>query len=221
MTFKKNKYQIIRQAISPELAKFCHDYFLLKKKVVAHMFEKKYISPYNTSFGTFSDPQVPNSFAQYADTVMETLLLNVQEKMEKETGLNLIPTYSYARVYVKGNKLARHKDRPSCEISTTMNLGGDVWPIYIDPTGEDNVTHISEAEVIVKEGANPGVKIDLNPGDMLIYKGYDLEHWRNVFKGEISTQVFLHYNDTESEWSEKNKFDNREFIGLPDGMKIG
>jgi hypothetical protein len=102
-----------------------------------------------------------------------------------------------------------------------MNLGGDVWPIYIDPTGEDNVTHISEAEVIVKEGANPGVKIDLNPGDMLIYKGYDLEHWRNVFKGEISTQVFLHYNDTESEWSEKNKFDNREFIGLPDGMKIG
>ena len=152
---------------------------------------------------------------------METLLLNVQEKMEKETGLKLIPTYSYARVYVKGNKLARHKDRPSCEISTTMNLGGDVWPIYIDPTGEDNVTHISEAEVIVKEGANPGVKIDLNPGDMLIYKGYDLEHWRDVFKGEISTQVFLHYNDTESEWSEKNKFDNREFIGLPDGMKIG
>ena len=55
---------------------------------------------------------------------------------------------------------------------------------------------------------------------MLIYKGYDLEHWRNSFEGEVCSQVFLHYNDKNSNWSYKNEFDGREFIGLPDSFKI-
>ena len=219
MNFKKNHYQVIRQAISPELANFCHEYFLLKKKVVKYMFDTGYVSPFTKHLGDFKDPQVPNSYSHYADLVMETLLLKVQEKMEKETNLKLVPTYSYARVYSKGNELVRHKDRPSCEISTTMNLGGDLWPIYVDPTGEDNVTYITECKVNIKDGANPGIKVELNPGDMLIYKGFELEHWREPFEGDICTQVFLHYNDTESEWSGKNKFDGRKFIGLPDGLK--
>ncbi len=32
----------------------------------------------------------------------------------------------------KGDILKRHKDRFSCEISTTMNLGDD-WGIYLSP----------------------------------------------------------------------------------------
>ena len=59
--------------------------------------------------------------------------------MEKKTGLSLVPTYSYTRIYNKGNILKKHKDRPSCEISTTLHLGGDLWPIFIDPTGADTV----------------------------------------------------------------------------------
>ena len=55
--------------------------------------------------------------------------------MEKHTGLKLSETYSYARIYKKGDVLHRHKDRYSCEIST-LNLGGDDWPIYLDPTGK-------------------------------------------------------------------------------------
>ena len=47
--------------------------------------------------------------------------------MEKETGLSLYPTYVYVRIYKKGDILHRHKDEFSCEISTTMNLGGDKW----------------------------------------------------------------------------------------------
>ena len=70
---------------------------------------------------------------------METLLMKVMPIMAEQTKLDLIPTYSYARVYEKGSILKRHKDRPSCEISTTLNLGGDPWPIFIDPTGSNNV----------------------------------------------------------------------------------
>ena len=120
--------------------------------------------------------------------------------MEKHTGIKLSPTYSYARIYKKGDVLARHKDRYSCEISTTLNLGGDDWPIYLDPTG--------------KKG-QAGVKVNLKPGDMLIYSGCDLEHWREEFTGEDCGQVFLHYNKKSSKLAKENEFDKRPFIGLP------
>ena len=131
---------------------------------------------------------------------METLLEEVKPVMEKHTGIKLSPTYSYSRIYKKGDVLARHKDRYSCEISTTLNLGGDPWPIYLDPTG--------------KEG-QAGVKVDLKPGDMLIYSGCDLEHWREEFTGKDCGQVFLHYNKASSKSAKQNLFDGRPFIGLP------
>ena len=104
--------------------------------------------------------------------------------------------------------LHRHKDRYSCEISTTLNLGGDDWPIYLDPTG--------------KEG-QAGIKVDLKPGDMLIYSGCDLEHWREEFQGKDCGQVFLHYNKAGSKMAKENALDKRPMIGLPSwfkGMKL-
>ena len=80
----------------------------------------------------WNDEQVPNTYSHYGDVGMESLLLAVQPKMEKLTGLKLNPTYSYVRIYKMGDILHRHKDRFSCEISTTMNLGGDEWPIYLE-----------------------------------------------------------------------------------------
>jgi hypothetical protein len=105
----------------------------------------------NPLIGNFHDPQVPNSYAKYADRLMETLLVKTIDVMQKKTGLKLVPTYSYTRLYRNGNILKRHKDRPSCEISTTLCLGGDHWPIYLDPTGENTV--IDEYNGIIKPGA--------------------------------------------------------------------
>ena len=124
---------------------------------------------------------------------METLLTWVQPAMEKHTGLKLSPTYSYARIYKKGDILKRHKDRFSCEISTTLHLGGEPWPIFLDPTGQKTV--INEEKQIHKPNAPKGVPVDLNVGDMLIYSGCDLEHWREPFEGNVCVQTFLHYNN--------------------------
>ena len=136
MSFKKNKYQILKGVINKEMADFCYAYFLNKRKVARFLFDQKYISPFTEYWGVWNDSQVPNTYSHYADLVMETLLQKVQPIMEKHTALKLCPTYSYARIYKKGDVLARHKDRYSCEISTTLNLGGDDWPIYLDPTGK-------------------------------------------------------------------------------------
>ena len=200
----KNNYKVIKQAISKELADFVYSYFLTKRQVARVFFDDRYISPFNNDWGVWNDPQVPETYSHYSDIAMETLLEKLTEPMSKETGLNLIPTYSYARIYKKGDVLKRHKDRYSCEVSMTMNLGGDPWPIYLEPSGETD-----------KEG----VKIDLEPGDALIYRGCEVEHWREVFKGENCGQVFLHYNDASGENAEQNRYDTRPFLGLPSWFK--
>jgi len=205
-------YHTMKKAVSHELANFIYNYFLLKRDAVKYMYDNN-ITYDNGMLGTWEDNQVPNTFSCYADNVMETLLMKVLPKMQQETGLELVPTYSYARLYKKGDKLRRHKDRPSCEISTTINLGGDPWPIFIDGTGADNV--IDEFKEIHKPNAPAGTKVLLDVGDMLVYSGCELEHWREPFEGDVCGQVFLHYNHVNGPFAEKNKFDNRPMLGVP------
>lgn len=204
MSFKEKKYQVVKNIISSEVAEFVYKYFSNKREVSKFLFEQKYISPFTEYFGVWNDTQIPNSYCHYADIAMETLLREVKPIMEKETGLKLSETYSYARIYKKGDVLDRHKDRYSCEISTTLNLGGDPYPIYLDPTGQYD---------------QPGVEINLNQGDMLIYRGCELEHWREEFKGEECCQVFLHYNDASLETAKENYLDRRPLLGVPGYFK--
>ena len=212
MSFKKNKYQVLRNAISKDLAAFCYKYLQISAEADHSMLNNGVTHSGNKLVGNFNDPQVPNSYAKYADRVMETLLVDTIKVMQKKTGLKLIPTYSYCRLYRTGNILKRHKDRPSCEISTTLNLGGDPWPILIDPTGSDNV--IDEYKNIHKPGAPKGVEVNLKPGDMLIYSGCELEHWREPFRGKLCGQVFLHYNHADGRFAKTNLYDKRPMLGI-------
>ena len=150
-----------------------------------------------------ADEQVPDKRSAYADPVMEHLLERVRPAIEDATGLRLFPTYSYVRVYRHGDALARHSDRPSCEISVSVNLGQEPpgtpgksvpWPLWIaGPAGQTAVR--------------------LNPGDALLYRGIECEHWRDAFEGTRLAQVFLHYVDESGphrEW----RFDKRKSLGL-------
>ena len=141
MSFKKNKYIVIKKAIDKNLATFLANYFVVKKQVYDTCRERRYISPYELMLGLYEGEheQVPNTYSCYGDIAMETLLLKCQPQMEKATGLKLYPAYTYARIYKKGDILKRHKDRFSCEISTTMNLGGDDWPIYLEPEDKGTI----------------------------------------------------------------------------------
>ena len=204
--FKKDKYAVIKQAISKDMATFIYNYFSMKKQVYDTCIKKRFISPYEVILGYYENEteQIPHTYSCYSDIVMETLLEKVRPLMEKKTGLKLYPTYSYSRMYKKGDELKRHKDRFSCEISSTMFIGGDVWDIFLEPSGKVN---------------RKGTKVKLKPGDLLIYRGCELEHWREPFQGKWCCQVFLHYNDANSNNSEHNKYDSREFLGLPSWFK--
>ena len=206
MSFKKDKYIVIKQVISKDLAAFVANYFLMQKQVYDTCRNARYISPFENIIGHYEgkDEQIPETYSQYSNIAMETLMLKCQPEMEKVTGLKLYPAYTYARIYKKGDELKRHKDRFSCEISTTMNLGGDDWPIYLEPSGETG---------------KKGIKVDLKPGDMLVYSGCELEHWRNKFRGKECIQAFLHYNNRKTPGAKDNMFDKRPHLGLPSWFK--
>jgi hypothetical protein len=211
--FKTKKYQVIRGALSKELANFIFNYMMLQRDAVDFMMKHNKVNPSNPFIGTRTDSQVPGCYAKYADWVMETLLMYMIPIMKAKTGMDLVPTYTYTRLYEKGNILRRHKDRPSCEISTTLHLGGDLWPIFLDPSGANFV--IDEYKQTIKPGAPKGVRVDLKIGDMLIYSGCELEHWREPFEGNVCSQVFLHYNHANGPFAKSNLFDKRPLLGVP------
>ena len=213
--FKEKKYTVIKKAISFELANFAFNYFLLKRDAVAWMHKNNYISEFTPGFGTWKDKQIPNTYSCYGDFFMETLMMKVLPVMEKHTELKLLPTYTYTRAYKKGDILHRHKDRPSCQISTTLHLGGNQWPIYIDPTGANNILSGRETTTVIKPNAPEGVEVQLGVGDMLVYSGCELEHWREAFEGNVCVQAFLHYNDANGRFGTENIFDKRPLLGIP------
>ena len=221
MSFKTKKYQIIKEALPKELANFIFNYMMLQRDAVDWMFKHNKLNLANPFAGTRRDSQVPGCYSKYADWVMETLLMYMIPIMKAKTGLELIPTYTYTRLYEKGNILERHKDRPSCEVSTTLHLGGDEWPIFINPDpergnvyGPDLKNHF-EGVKSYKPTTDKGTQVDLKIGDMLIYSGCELEHWREPFQGNICSQVFLHYNHAKGPFAKTNMFDKRPLLGIP------
>ena len=146
---------------------------------------------------------------------METLMMKVLPIMQERTEMTLVPCYTYTRIYKKGDILRRHKDRPSCEISTTLHLGGDPWTIFLDSTGANNILSGRETTTVIKPNAPQGIPVSLEVGDMLVYSGCELEHWREPFEGEHCAQVFLHYNNIDGPFDTQNKFDKRPLLGIP------
>ena len=219
MSFKTKKYQVIKGALSKELANFIFNYMMLQRDAVDFMMKNNKVNPANPFMGNRVDQQVPGAYSKYADWVMETLLMFMIPIMKEKTGMDLVPTYSYTRLYEKGDILKRHKDRSSCEVSTTLHLGGDEWPIFLDPSGADFVIAKRIGEDDFKQGVKPGapkgVRVDLKIGDMLIYSGCDLEHWREPFQGNVCSQVFLHYNHAKGPFAQTNLFDKRPLLGVP------
>lgn len=145
---------------------------------------------------TPGDDQVPGTPCAYGNFIMEGLLTGLLPKIEQASGLKLFPTYSYFRVYKHGDMLAKHTDRPSCEISISLCLGfteGKSWPFMI-------------------EGHNGTASINLGPGDALIYRGTQRHHWRERFEGQRQAQLFLHYVDQNGPYTEW-RFDKREATG--------
>lgn len=205
--FNKNKFLVIKNFIDPDICNVFYQYCTLQVQRTDYKMVNHRDSYDPVWDGKFGDPQVPNTYNCYADPLMESLLISGKSQIESYTGLSLVPTYSYWRFYQYGDQLERHKDRAACEISATLCLGYNLgteykevntWPIFIEGTLETDYKEIP---------------IDLGVGDILIYKGCEVDHWREHYKGLNHAQVFLHYNPVDKK--DNNYLDGRAFLAVP------
>lgn len=144
-----------------------------------------------------SDPDWPGTPVAYGDVVMEHMLERLRPQVEAASGRRLFPTYSYLRLYKHGNALKPHRDRPACEISLSLNIGQEppvVWPLWM-------------------RGSSGPQAVALQPGDAVLYRGVELEHWRDGYEGVRAAQVFLHYVDQDGPYADE-KFDKRDALGV-------
>jgi len=144
---------------------------------------------------SLEETQGLNTPSVYGDPTFEGLLEYLRPRIERNTGRRLYPTYSYCRFYKHGDVLKRHRDRPACEISISLNIGqvpSDPWPLCI-------------------EGKVGTFAASLSPGDGLLYRGIEYFHWRERFEGNRLVQVFLHYVDADGPYSDQ-KFDKRKML---------
>jgi hypothetical protein len=151
------------------------------------------------------DTQVVGQHAGH-NTILDSLMLVLQPLVEQVTERQLYPTYGYHRVYRPGSVLKKHTDRGSCEVSLNLCVG-----YYYDTEDKDY-----SWDIVVGGDA---VKTEI--GDLIIYKGIEIEHWREPFVcGENSwqTQAFLHYVDANGPYADF-KWDGREQFGTYEGKR--
>jgi hypothetical protein len=188
--FARNGYVLLRRFLDPLTVT------TVSKVIEYGVHQNTYaVRPQNvTGVALKNDPSV---YARYAEPLTEVILENSAEELSAIAQKHLVPTYSYSRVYVKGDELVRHTDRPSCEYSVTVHVAtvGEPWPIWVQ-----------------KVGGQP-TQLVLSPGDAVLYKGCEVAHWRNpMVNCDINVQFMLHYVDHNGPYVEY-KWDKRPGLG--------
>ena len=192
IAFEQNGYDIARGVVSKDAARLMAIEFQMYRD--NYYYTNKIDQ--NNLFHS-NDSQVEKSFSWYGAYCFESLLDYMTPKMEELTGKSLYPTYSYARIYYNGAEMQRHLDRTSCQYSATIT-------IEIDDTGP--------WEIYMEDYSGEAHPLILNVGDICIYRGDKLKHWRDDYKGKKQIQAFLHYVDVNSEYA-TDKFDRRNLLG--------
>lgn len=184
-TFRYDGYVVVRNFLPKEFCDFCVSYFKLRGE----------------SLDWYSDTQASNSKSFYGDPLTETILMTSCEFMKSITDVSLLPTYSFTRIYSQKDELKIHRDRPECEYSATLCLGR--------PSEESN-TPIYFSKNDIKSHGTP---ILMEPGDLCVYRGTELYHWRDPIQSAWYLQTFLHYVDEFGEHSHQ-KYDGRICLGI-------
>lgn len=159
------------------------------------MFQASILNRNHPGYMEFDDKT--QAFGRYCDAMGEALLAMVQPMLEKRIGVPLLPCYSFLRFYTPESRLPRHIDRPSCEISVTLPIGQwqtpPNWPIWVESEGRD-------------------VPVNLKPGEIMVYRGAEITHWREPLSKGLWLQLFLHYVDANGEFKNYD-LDQRERLG--------
>jgi len=188
------KYHIIRNAIEPQTLRLIK-YATLIMKNNQYFINNVPLDDHNA----FADgePVDHDCWGMYGTPQSESLLIEVLPMIQDTFGIKVHPSYSFTRIYWTGSDMKPHLDRPSCEYSASVciDVDSEPWGIWFE-----------------------GEELMLNPGDLVVYKGCEIKHWREPYKGKQQIQVFLHYVDQNGPHANE-ALDGRPMLGLHHSKK--
>ena len=183
---------------------------------------------------TYKNPasSIGKSTAMYSAPWAIALHNWLHEELKRHIDIDLGITYAYSRKYERGAYLGSHLDRPSCEISATLCLDyksddGSPWPIWVRNdknyiTADAETVRVESQALSQRERKKNGCKsLLLEPGDILLYQGPNIPHWRDYFLGEYSYHIFVHFYNRNSEMRKIENFYHNRPPGVAGYLKKG
>jgi hypothetical protein len=200
-TFAKDKLQIIEGALDTKVCRLLAEEFRLIRNIAlaTNKMNPDYRHPKSkTDNFPFADEMVDNSFSWYSPVCFEALSTTIMKDIVEEVvGETVFPTYSYARIYSNGSEMQKHIDRTSSEFSVSCCLETDNkinWPLGFE---------LESGEIL---------EVLQKPGDIVIYDGSKLPHWRKSFSGTEHINAFMFYV-MENGPRSILKYDTRPYLG--------
>lgn len=125
---------------------------------------------------------------------MITFLWGMTPAVSALTGKDLLPTYSYFRIYKQGDVCKVHSDRQACEHSLSLTLAysdAKPWELSV------GANHLSEPQPIADDfGDEDYASVAMQPGDAVLYQGVHRRHGRlSANPNRWSAHLFLHWVD--------------------------
>jgi len=208
--FVENRYIVLRDFIPKEIITMTMDAWkVIERNPEQH---KLYFELEGDIIHDSPKSTLQKSYGSYCFPPAVALHHWLRNALRDVLDLRLKETYSYTRKYQRGAYLKAHTDRPSCEVSTTICLDyktDDNTPWKIWGNGKQNwILRKQDQEDIWNEVQNiphrerlknGSVRIALEVGDVLVYQGPNMVHWRDYLLGEHSYHMFLHFHNANSE----------------------
>ena len=221
LDFVNNRYVVLRDFIPIEIIRMTmdtwrciendeqqyHSHFVKEDELTHSTPEEQR----NKSHGAYNFPPAVG---------LHTYLKN---KLNSVLDLNLRETYSYTRKYVRGASLTAHTDRPSCEVSLTFPLDyktddNTPWKIWLNNEGNWVNCVMEAGQRFIKENTQDihrGKSIEVELGDVLLYQGPNIPHWRNTLMGDYSYHMFIHFFNERSKMNQLRGFQYKEDRNFP------
>lgn len=209
---EKDGFKVIRGFFDPEYIQILQTYLDLKYRVF-----KEDPKLRESSLASRSKGDVVDSLMIYADTLTETTSLLYGESLCQALNINLSPTYSFLRIYEKGGILDPHVDRPACEISVTCPVtisDEKASTIYVSNYRVNYLTEPTRLSLEEIKRRGDYTRVDLLPGDIMVYGGNDRYHWREELTSDYLIQFFMHFIQTDGRYADQ-VFDKRPYMGFP------